>query len=135
MIAPDDVVREARTWKDTPFRHQGRVKGRACDCAGLIIGVAGGLGLPHVDVRDYGRMPHPKRMRAALDAQLERIAIGSADVGDVVWMAWDRCPQHLAIITDVGLIHAYERAGKVVEHPMNNGWRAMIRAAYRYRVG
>ena len=36
----DDVVKEARTWIGTPFVHQGRTKGLACDCLGLMIGVA-----------------------------------------------------------------------------------------------
>jgi cell wall-associated NlpC family hydrolase len=133
MPSPQSIIAEARTWLGTPFRHQGRVRGRACDCAGLIVGVAAGLGLAHVDVTDYGRIPHPVRMRAALDAQLERIPIGSAGPGAIVWIAWRRYAQHLAIVTDLGLIHAYESTGRVVEHPMDEFWRAGIRAAYRYR--
>ncbi|NDC56413.1 MAG: hypothetical protein EBZ69_06345 [Alphaproteobacteria bacterium] len=31
-----DIVREAREWINTPFKHQGALKGVACDCIGLI---------------------------------------------------------------------------------------------------
>jgi NlpC/P60 family putative phage cell wall peptidase len=133
MIERERIILEARSWKGTPFRHQGRIKGMACDCAGLVIGVARELDLPYRDVLDYGRQPHLKRMRTALDEQMDRIAIGSAKPGDVIWITWQRYPQHLAILTDIGMIHAYESAGEVVEHPMNNGWRSLIRAAYSYR--
>jgi len=34
-----EIVNEVRTWLDTPFQHQGRLKGVACDCIGLIVGV------------------------------------------------------------------------------------------------
>ena len=40
-----EVVCEARTWLGTPFHHQARAKGEACDCAGLVIGVARALGV------------------------------------------------------------------------------------------
>lgn len=33
------IVREARTWIDTPYKHQAAVKGVGCDCLGMMRGV------------------------------------------------------------------------------------------------
>ena len=33
------VTAEARDWRGTPYRHQGRRKGGGCDCIGLVLGV------------------------------------------------------------------------------------------------
>ena len=34
-----DVMRSARSWLGTPYRHQGARKGVGCDCLGLVRGV------------------------------------------------------------------------------------------------
>ena len=35
----DDVVRAARLFLGTPYRHQASVPGAGCDCLGLVRGV------------------------------------------------------------------------------------------------
>jgi uncharacterized protein YijF (DUF1287 family) len=60
-------------------------------------------------------------------------------IGDVVWMRFEKEPQHLGIVGDyvhggLSLIHAYNGAGvnRVVEHRLDDTWRARIVAAWRY---
>jgi len=137
-IERERIVAAARSWLGTPFAHQGRIKGLACDCVGLAVGVARELGYPVIDVRNYGVNPNPRRMGEELDRQMDRIAIGQAEAGDLIWIAWreqSASPQHLAILTEIGLIHAYGGAPRVVEHPIDQAWRGRFRRAYRFRTG
>ena len=39
VITPEVIMTEVREWIGTPYQHQGRAKGFACDCLGLVIGV------------------------------------------------------------------------------------------------
>ncbi len=56
----------------------------------------------------------------------------SIPVADFYFMAWGREPQHVALITDHGIIHSYSGVGKVVEHSLDERWRQRIAAAYRF---
>ncbi len=42
-------------------------------------------------------------------------------------------PQHLGIVSDIGVIHSYAKARAVVEHALDPLWRSRIRGAYRFR--
>ena len=129
-----DVVSAARRWLDTPWRHQGRMIGHACDCAGLVIGVATELGLIDFDVRNYPRRPDGKTLRALCDEHMRRIK--SYDIGDVLLMEFGAAPQHLGIVGDYpdggeSLIHAYAQARRVVEHRIESVWQRRVVSAYR----
>lgn len=126
-----DVVTEARTWLKTPFMHQGRVKGRAVDCAGLVVGVAQALGLPVLDMYGYSRTPHGDTLRQQLEAQT--VKVPSAHPGDIYLMRFEREPQHLGIASDIGLIHAFSSVGMVVEHALDAKWQKRVVAIYRFK--
>ncbi len=135
-----DAVAEARKWLGTPFKHQGCVRGAGCDCIGLIKGVGMALGLVDYDptstqakaFNNYSIMPNPRRMREGLATWLVQIPVPDATLADIYFMAWGKEPQHVALITDRGIIHSYSRAGKVVEHGLDDLWHSRIVAAYRY---
>lgn len=127
-----DVVTAARAWLEVPFRHQGRTRA-GVDCFGLLVVVAQDLGYPISDVRDYGRQPDPDRMGSVLNGQMDRISIAQAELGDVLWLAWKRVPQHVCIITDLGVIHSHEAIGKVSEHMLDQRLRGRVRAAFSFR--
>lgn len=130
MITGMDVVSEARTWLLTPFQHQGRVKGRAVDCAGLVVGVAQVLGLAVSDRAGYSRTPHADILRQHLDAQMVQVA--AAEPGDIYLMRFERDPQHLGIASDIGIIHAFSAVGMVVEHAIDAKWARRVVAVYRF---
>ena len=137
-----DAVLEARAWLDTPFHHQASVKGVGCDCIGLIKGVGVALGLVDYDPAspvaqafgNYSMLPNSRRMREGLATWLVPIAVADTTLADILFMAWGREPQHVAIITDKGIIHSNSGVGKVVEHVLDESWRRRIVAAYRYPV-
>lgn len=133
MIKRADVVKAAKRWVDTPFAHQGRIRGQSCDCAGLIACVGRELRLTSFDMTTYGREPNPKAMKAILDRELIEIPLSESLPGDIFWCVHGSPkPRHLAIFTGATLIHAFEGAGKCVEHRLDDKWRRRIRAAYRY---
>ena len=132
-----EIIAAARTWLGTPWRHQGRLKGVAVDCGGLIIGVGRELGLLDFDTRAYGRIPDGQQLRALCEQHLTPKPIAEATPGDVLLMRFTRHPQHLAIVGDRGdpfsLIHAYADAGACVEHGADLKWLRRIVAAYSFK--
>jgi NlpC/P60 family putative phage cell wall peptidase len=127
------VVHAARRWIGTPWRHRGRQIGRACDCVGLVIGTAQELGLGDYR-KPYNRQPDPSAMLAELEAYLDPIRVADAQPGDILYLAFRGVPTHLAIISAPGrVVHAYEPAGRVVEHSIDARWKRRIVGAYRFR--
>ena len=140
LITRIDVVVEARTWLNTPFVHQGWTKGVACDCIGLIKGVGVALSLFDYDEHSdkaqryaaYSMLPNPRKMREGLAEFFVPISKDEALPGDIFYIAWAKEPQHVALMTDHGIIHSYSHVGKVVEHALDAEWERRICAAYRY---
>lgn len=140
----ETVILEARTWLDTPYRHQHRAKGIGVDCIGLIWGVGEAAGVLNVS-RDqakpflgYTRLPNPRRMREALEAFFVP-APDDVEPGDFCWLAWDAeraLPQHLAILAEwrgqPTLIHADSVQGKCVEHGFAMEWPGLVKSWWRY---
>jgi cell wall-associated NlpC family hydrolase len=139
-VTRQQIIDEARSWEGTPWRHQGRLKGIACDCVGFIIKVPVALGLypANFDVPPYPRTPDPKMMLDLLNAYMDRVE--PADLrrqGDVLWLAPNHLPQHVAIyITDRGyptMIHAIDEHRGVAEHRLDYIWERAISGVWKYR--
>lgn len=131
------IIDAARLLLGTPYQHQGRLAGVACDCIGLPVLVARAVGyLDHIPPADYARRPDGVRLERALADHLDRHD-GPPLPGDVVLMTWRRMPMHVAIVGDgaepFSLIHAYAGSGKVVEHVADAAWRSRILASYSFR--
>ncbi len=128
-----EIVNEVRTWLDTPFKHQGRLKGVACDCIGLIVGVNKKFNITDYDNLNYERSPHRDLLGAALGAHLIEVPLAQANYGDVLLMRIKHDPQHVAVLTENGtIIHSYYTAGKVIESSLNDWWWNRITNAYRF---
>jgi cell wall-associated NlpC family hydrolase len=136
MITKEDIVKEARTWLNTPFHHQGRIKSVGVDCAGLVIGVGRALGLcpDFIDNIDYARIPDG-RVKILLTKHLIKVPFADRQAGDVISIAWAKEPQHVAILTDKNtIIHAYGigSKGKVVETTLAGRHLACVSNVYRF---
>ena len=135
MVTGATVVNSAREWTGTPFVHQGRVLGRACDCAGLLVGVARDLGLSEYDVDGYPRVPDGVTLKAILREQLTPISTDQLRPGDVLLFGFYRHAQHLGIVTrtdPIYIIHAHQPNDKVIEHRLDSVWQRRVRGAYRF---
>lgn len=132
MTIREAIVVAARSYLGVRYHHQGRNRA-GIDCAGLIVAVARDVGLSAADMTGYARIPDGKALRAHLDSQAKHVPISSRQPGDILLMQFERgLPQHLAIVTDHGMIHAYAGARKVVEHRIDDMWAARILAVYQY---
>jgi len=127
-----EIVQEAKTWIGTPFKHQGRVKGLGIDCVGLIIGVAHYFKLTEFDYTNYSHTPDGFLMRQLLDQHLRSIPIEAAKSGDIVLMRFEAQPQHVGILSDYGIIHAYRQVRRCVEHRLDHLWQSRMVGAYAY---
>ena len=129
------IIDEARTWLGTPFVHQAATKGVGCDCAGLIYHIGQAIGLDVWLPKGYGRYPNKKMLLDCISAQLEEIAIDAVRPGDVLLLRIRREPQHLAIVTDRGMIHSkfeLNGRGKIVETTLGERWQKRIIKAFKY---
>lgn len=130
MTTRQAVVAEAREWLGTKYQHQQLMKGVACDCRGLVIGVARILGIvpPEFDVNGYSRTPDGVSLLAHCDQHMTRKALADLQPGDVVVGRWSTDPQHMGIVGDyvhggLSIIHALgsvDGKGSVVEHRLTN---------------
>lgn len=127
MTTRQAVIDEARRWLGVPYLHQGRSR-RGVDCIGLLIKAAHGLGISEYDVTGYGRTPDAGFLQAECDRLMARI--DEPAPGDVLLMRFTREPQHVAIVSDVGIIHAWYGARKVVETSFSPSWRHRVVQAY-----
>lgn len=125
VILGTDVVDQAREWINTPFIHQAAVRGRGCDCIGLIRGVGTELEIMDFDpttedgrkLLAYGRDPEPRRLIGALNKWFVRVDY-DVEPGDVILFAIDNLHSHVGIIADVDkgvVIHTWFHSKKVVE--------------------
>lgn len=122
MIARADVVAAARSWIDTPYQHQARVKHVGVDCAGLIIGVARELGIvqPDFDVTGYARQPDGTSLLAWCDQSMTPVARHQMQPGDVVVVAFDAAPGHL------GIVGNYAHGGLSIIHSLGVTARRVV---------
>jgi cell wall-associated NlpC family hydrolase len=133
MATKADIVAAARECLGTPYHHQGRVID-GMDCLGLLIWACLRLGLPHVDRNDYGRMPEKDRLLAELREHTGReMRPQEAEPGDILVFRYLRRPRHVAIKTDMGMIHAWADAGKVVEHGLDDRWMQQCVTAFEFK--
>lgn len=121
MITRPEIVRIARRWLGTPWRHQGRSI-HGIDCAGLLCMVADDIGLRYEDRLGYRRVPESTGFVDHLKAQL---IVGSRDAireGSIAVFRQSAYPCHCGIFSikhDVlHVIHSVVSHRKVVEEPL-----------------
>lgn len=136
------IVACARTHVGVRFLHQGRNPATGLDCLGLLIATARQAGITlhgqcpsTLDDRQYSSRPDTQYLQAMLDRYLQ--PVDTAEIGDVLLLRIHQRPQHLALVSDypalgeLGMIHAYAVARRVVEHRLDAEWREQIAQIYR----
>lgn len=129
----EEIAAAARACIGTPFRLHGRVPGRGLDCVGLVVHVGRSLALIDHDETGYGLSGSGARLEAELmRAGLERVAVAQTRVGDVLLFDMGRGLLHVAVRSEHGVIHAHRGLGRVVEHRLDEEWRAALVTAWRF---
>jgi NlpC/P60 family putative phage cell wall peptidase len=147
MTQAQDIIIQARTWIGTPFHHQARLKGKGCDCLGLIVGVVDELGLKDkndqplsgYDEVTYSKEPDGVYLTEKLTALLDEVPIAEARAGDLALFTVRNNPQHMAFLTDyedtLGMVHSYAPARRVVEHRLDDDWKSRLVKVFRWESG
>jgi len=135
------IVETARGWIGTPYLHQASLKGKGCDCLGLLTGVWRELGGPQLDIPAYsmgwGEATGAEVMVERMRPHLTEIAVAAMEPGDVaVFRMRMNCPaKHCGIVAERGgavtVIHARARRA-VAEEEM--GRELTRRIAHVFRV-
>lgn len=139
MSDASGIVRAARQWLGTPYRHQASIKGVGCDCLGLIRGVwRDCLGDEPEAVPPY--LPDWAESGGAetLAAAAARHLVAVPDLvfreGDVLLFRWKpHLPaKHAGIATSaLSMIHAQDGAS-VSEVALSPWWRRRIAFVFRF---
>jgi hypothetical protein len=142
MITRASVVRTAREYIGTPFSHQGRLKGYACDCVGLVLMVADEIGLFDVhgkpmrkhDYINYCEQPMDGFVHEECVRRLIGKPVSEMKEGDVLTLRVPSIPCHVAIVSTVnglpGMIHAYSSFNKVVENIIDDKWLRRVEGCF-----
>lgn len=134
----DEIVRAARAWIGTPYRHQAATLGAGCDCLGLVRGVWRALGgqepgtLPSYRA-DWRDTRHADEL-LELAERLLCSADGPIRAGQVLLFQLGRAtlPKHCGIAVGGGrFVHAQEGLG-VVEANLSGGWQRRIVQTYDF---
>jgi NlpC/P60 family putative phage cell wall peptidase len=139
------IVAEARSWIDTPYRHQASLKGAGADCLGLIRGVYRAFyGSEKEPIAPYSpnwaEETGQETLRDAARRHLVEIDAAPfrdgapLQEGDVILIrVKDRGPaKHAAIVSGAdSIIHAYDRHA-VAENVLPAAWRRRIAYAFQF---
>lgn len=85
--------------------------------------------MPVQDYTNYDRLPDGVTLTKELEGQLVR-KDGPPEPGDVLLFRITKMPQHVAICTDLGLIHAHLGSKTVVETVFSAQLRNRLIAVY-----
>lgn len=131
MIERAQIVDEARRWLGVPYVHQGRTR-HGVDCIGFVLCVRNALaGWEQLEraPRNYARQPRDGLLLDQVRAAC--FLLDAPEDGALILIRWPRTqhPSHVAIYAGGNLIHAYQRARRVVETGFRAHW---LRNAHSY---
>ena len=131
MFTRTEVIIEARSWLNTKFRFQGRIKKNkhnlgGVDCLGLILCICSDLGyryknktLIHYDMI-YSKTPDYNILKEQFSKFFIIKDITELDVGDIILQQVSKYQNHLMFYAGKSVIHSSATAHKVVEHRIDN---------------
>lgn len=137
----DEIVKEARSWIDTPWHHRQCIKAVAVDCVRFIEALArfsGAIGDDFV-MPDYEKEPDGVLLKKMCDRYL--IPTQDKRIGDILLLAPDVKPQHVGVLAHYkwggfSLIHASNapscRPPRVIETRLMFARNLKFVAAYAF---
>lgn len=134
MVTREQIVQKAREFVGTPYHHQGRLKHVGVDCVGLVVCIAEELGIAIEDQTRYPQNPDGSLL-PHVRTQLEEIPVEEAKAGDIymVYVHKFDLPQHFLLITDYGIVHAFNGGLKKVVETTIGKWKKRIVTAFKFK--
>ena len=140
MDHSERIVRIAKAWVGTPYRHQASKKQVGSDCLGLLRGVwREVIGDEPIKIPPYKANWRDRTNAGALENAANDYLISSSDkpmAGDVILfkMIRNMPAKHCAIMIDENhFIHAQEHIG-VVEASLSKAWASHVFAVYKFPI-
>lgn len=140
LITGKDIIKIAKTYLDTPWKHQGRVKKVGIDCAGLIVKVMEELGLDiSFDLIAYERIPDGLKLAQLCNENGKQKTFNEVEDGDVLLFNVLGNPQHLGFyVKENGIdyfIHAYgdKSVNKVCIMRLDSKWKNRLCGIYKIK--
>jgi cell wall-associated NlpC family hydrolase len=116
-VSRNDIIQEALSWRDVPWKHQGRTRS-GLDCAGLIVLVGRALNLIDYDYLVYTRHTNQDKFLQHFRKVLIEKPVKDRQPGDVLLFRDGVQSCHSGIFAPIynspGIIHAYAKRRKVV---------------------
>jgi NlpC/P60 family putative phage cell wall peptidase len=140
------VVKAARGWIGTPYRHQASVRGVGADCLGLVRGLWREVVGPEPEcpppyTRDWSEPQGEERLWRAALRHLPPVAADAPwQAGQVLLfrMRAGAVAKHLGVLSDAGgcpaFVHAYSGRG-VIESALSAPWRRRVVARFVFPEG
>lgn len=129
------IIEKAREFINTPYEHQGRLRGIGIDCCGLIICVAHELGISDYDIGQYDRWADGVDLIKEFTSECN--PINDWEPGDILVFTIGKIPRHCGIVGskdgNVTLIHAYSTIGRCVEHNLDKVWLDRIFQGFAFK--
>jgi cell wall-associated NlpC family hydrolase len=129
------IIEKAREFIDTPYEHQGRLKGIGIDCCGLIICVAHELKISDYDIGQYDRWADGVDLIREFTSECNQATDWGP--GDILLFTIGKIPRHCGIVGskdgNVTLIHAYSTIGRCVEHNLDKVWLDRIFQGFAFK--
>lgn len=132
-----DIVRAAKSYVGSPYRHMGRSRVRGLDCAGLPILVLHDLGINSFETHNYSRRPNVQEYdREMARAGCRKIPFADLASGDLVRLTSPSWPVHCAVyeVDERGrgwIIHAYAPARQVRRDPYTKDVAKSVTSVWR----
>lgn len=130
----EQIVKTARAYIGTPYRHMGRLNGVGIDCLGLLACVCNDLNIPCQDRAQYERYGNYESLLAAISEQC--LPATEPAPGRIGFFRCSPTSGHTCIFGEnengLTMIHAYQNAGKVAEHQYIDWWNAKLVAVFDF---
>lgn len=139
MVNREQIKDKFLEYVNTPYRHQGRLKGVGVDCIGLIVCVANELNLFDLknDSTNYRMIPDGKFLMLKARENLEQIQINEIETGDILVMTFDKEPQHFAFYykqnEEEFIVHSYSQIKKVLIQRYDDRWKEKTNFAFKFK--
>ena len=137
MTSKDEIVtkylEKARSYINTPFKHQGRNK-NGLDCIGIVVVPLNDIGFFTYENKNYRKYGLGGEIIDVLSKYCYEVEKPFKYMAGDILLFSKGASQHLAIYTDKNtIIHAHNFVGKVVEHSLTQDWEINITKVFRYK--
>ena len=139
----DKIAEAACSWVNTPYQHQGRIKGLCVDCANFVYMIDLEVGLltaeEEIFVNNYRQTENGAEMMYVLNHKLVRVKDETRQPGDVLALCDEalrepNVPRHLVIVHQIKPTTTYiidaTKTG-VKRHRMDGMWERRVHSIWR----